>query len=147
MDPPAYRTTERACVGLYALVAVVSVLTYVWLSRPRSPTAPGEPAPTVGVAFAVVGLFWLCILVATAMVCVLLVVNAVRVRRGEGADRVVVVLALAVPGGLLAALAVTVAAPASRIPLLLAVVALVVAPAGLLVATLGGRFRQRTSPE
>jgi hypothetical protein len=136
MASPSHRTTERVCVGLYALVGVGSVLAY--LAATNAPPPSGDPRPAGGAAFAAVGLFWVCILVAAAMGCVLLVVNAARVRRGEGADLVVVALALAVPGGLLAALAVALAVPGSGVPLLLAAVGLVVAPAGLLVATFRG---------
>lgn len=140
VSPRPYRRTERACVALYALVAVGSVLAA--LATANAPPPSGDPQPTGGAAFAAVGLFWFCILVATAMVCVLLGVNAVRARRGEGPDWVVVALSLAVPGGLLAALAVNLALPAARVPLLLAVVGLVVAPAGLLVAVFSDRFRR-----
>lgn len=132
-------------MALYALVAVGSVLAY--LAMANAPSSSGEPQPTGGTAFAAVGLFWLCILVATATVCVLLTVNAARVRRGEDPDLVVVALSLAVPGGLLAALAVNLAVPASRVPLLLAVVALGVAPAGLLAATFGDRYRRGVTRE
>lgn len=131
MSSRRHRTTERTCVGLYALVVVASVLTVSWDTTASSPGA-GEPVP---MGFLEIALFWLCILVATSMVCVLLAVNALRFYRGEGTDRVVVGLALAVPGGLLAALAVNAVYPASRLPLVFATVGLVVAPAALLAAT------------
>lgn len=142
MDAPPYRRAERACLALYVLVALGSLLTYAWVAGPRAPTSPGEPDPTVGVAFLAVGLFWLCVLLATAMVLVVLAVNAVRVRRGAGADGLVVTLALAVPGCLLAGVATLFYGAYSRLSIVFGLLALGVVPLGLLVATFGDRYRR-----
>lgn len=147
MDAPPYRRTERVCAALYALVALGSSLTYVWISGPRTPTSPGEPDPTVGVAFLAIGLFWLCVLLASAMVCVLLAVNAVRFRRGLGADRVVVALALAVPVSLLAGLATVFYGGYPGLSIVFGLLALGVVPIGLLAATFGDRYRRTAAPE
>lgn len=145
MDAPPYRRTERACVALYVLVALGSLLTYAWTASPWAPTSPAEPDPTVGVAFLAIGLFWLCVLLATAMVLALLAVNAVRVRHGVGADGVVVVLALAIPVCLLAGAAALVYVNYPRFSMVLGILALGVVPVGLLAATFGDRYR-RDSP-
>lgn len=144
MKSPAYRRVERACVGLYGLVAVGSLLGYLWLANvPTSVPATSEPKPAGAGTFAVVGLFWLCALVAAAMAVALLAVNAVRVHRGEGADRAVAALALSVLVALTAAGVATFYGPVPQLSLALGVVALVVAPAGLVVATLYGAVRGR----
>jgi len=147
MESPPYRRTERVCVALYVLVAAVSALAYYWLSRPAAPATPGEPDPTVGVAFLAIGLFWLCVLLAAGMVAVLLLVNAVRARRGDGADRVVVALALVVPVALVAGLVALFYGTAPRLSVVLSAVALVVAPLALLAAAFGDRYRGVAAPE
>lgn len=147
MESPPYRRTERVCTALYVLVALGGLLTYIWVSSPRPPTSPGEPDPTVGVAFLAIGLFWLCVLLAMAMVLVLLGVNAVRVRRGAGADRIVVVLALVVPISLLAGEVTLFYGNYSRLSIVFGLLALGVAPVGLLAATFGDRYRRTAAPE
>jgi len=99
------------------------------------------------VAFLAIGLFWLCVLLAAGMVAVLLLVNAVRARRGDGADRVVVALALVVPVALVAGLVALFYGPAPRLSVVLSAVALVVAPLALLAAAFGDRYRRVAAPE
>lgn len=136
-----YRRTERAVVGLYALVAAASVPGYRWMANAPA-SGPTEPAPTGGAAFAAVGLFWLCALVAAAMAVVVVAANVQRHRRGHEIDGLALASSLAVlcclPGAALAAFALT------RIALALGllVVALGVAPAALLAATWGDRYRR-----
>ena len=143
MPSGLYRTTERVCVGLYALLAAGSVLTYAWVSRPRPPSTPGEPVPTAGVAFVVIGLFWLCVVVSAAMAAVLVLVNLRRRRRGYGVDPLTLGGALVVLCCLAAGAVAGFVVTDTALAMSFAVVALVVAPAGLLVATFGSSVRAR----
>lgn len=140
MESPPYRRTERVCAGLYALLVAGSVLVVGWGSNSLT-AAGGEPVPADGVAFLAVGLFWLCVLVAVATAGVVVAVNLRRRWAGHGADPVTEGAALAVLGCLAAATVATFGFDSVSLAVTFAFVALVVAPAALLAAAWGDRFR------
>ena len=142
MERLPYRRTEAVCATLYALLAAGSVLVVEGASN-RLPAASGEPAPGIAVGFLAVGLFWLCAVAAAAMAAVVLAVNLRRRWGGYGVDSVTQGAALAVLGCLAAASVAGVGFESLPLALTFAFVALVVAPAVLLVATVGGRIRDR----
>ncbi|QLD89313.1 hypothetical protein HWV07_09845 [Natronomonas salina] len=143
MERLPYRRTEAVCAALYALLAAGSVLVVEGASN-RLPAASGvEPAPGVAVGFLAVGLFWLCAVAAAAMAAVVLAVNLRRRWGGYDVDSVTQGAALAVLGCLAAASVAGLWLESLPLALTFAFVALVVAPAVLLVATVGGRIRDR----
>lgn len=135
MIPTTNRGTEELAVAGYAVVATLCGAVFAGVQL--------MSGLYIGGAFLVIGVFWLCIVVAVAAAVVVLIENTDRRRRDESADPWASAFAVLMLVSLAAALYLGFAADRLQGAMVVGAVGLVVAPLGLLAAV----FEDRLSEE
>lgn len=85
MRDPTNRRTEKVCVGLYLLAALLSAAVSVGVQV--------TSGPSLGGAFLVIGAFWFCICTVVATALVILGMNTYRSIQGTNTDKIAILIA------------------------------------------------------